>query len=540
MIDKPQDAESPTRQGRVLTRGLEAAARRVTRGLDVALHRAYGWRWNPLHQSGALAAWLLVVLAVTGTYLLLFYRVGAPAESVRRIADDAWVGAWVRTLHRYATAAFVVSAALHALRLLAQARSWGPRARAWVTGVFLFGVGLACAWTGYVMAWDSFGIRLAVGGARLFDVLPVLSEPVSRIFAGDRPVPEAFFFINLFIHITLPLAMGAGLWLHVSKVARPVLSPPRALRWRVTAVLTAVAVLVPAPLGPAAEPLRLPESTPLDLFTAWWLPLAERSSPWTVWGAALAVTALALFVPRLMRRPRTESWAPSVVDPRLCTGCDQCTQDCPWEAITMVPRDDDRPTLVALVDPARCVSCGICAGSCAPMGIGPPLRTGRDQLAGVRASLVPELADRTDREAQVAVVCCGQVSDDARRRFAAAGGRIHPVPCVGNLHSSVVELLLRQGAAGVMIAGCPPRDCIGREGPKWLEERLYNDREAELQPRVDRRRVRTLTVAAGLEGEAMEAFGEFRSDVLAMEAPDVEGNLDVGAECEPEPTEVVP
>jgi coenzyme F420-reducing hydrogenase delta subunit len=174
------------------------------------------------------------------------------------------------------------------------------------------------------------------------------------------------------------------------------------------------------------------------------------------------------------------------------------------------------------------------------MGVGPPLHTGRDQLAEVRASLGLELAAGTEREPQVVVVCCGQISDDARRRFAAADGRIHLVPCVGNLHSSVVELLLRQGAAGVMIAGCPPRDCVGREGPKWLEERLYNDREAELQPRVDRRRVRTLTVAAGLEGKALEAFGEFRREVLAMEAPDPEGNHDLGAECEPEPSEVLP
>jgi hypothetical protein len=50
----------------------------------------------------------------------------------------------------------------------------------------------------------------------------------------------------------------------------------------------------------------------------------------------------------------------------------------------MVPRSDGAPGLVALVDPALCVSCGICAGSCAPMGVGPPGRTGRDQLAGVR------------------------------------------------------------------------------------------------------------------------------------------------------------
>ena len=54
----------------------------------------------------------------------------------------------------------------------------------------------------------------------------------------------------------------------------------------------------------------------------------------------------------------------------------------------MIPREG-QPSglseLVARVDPTLCVSCGICAGSCAPMGVGPPGRTGRDQMTDVRA-----------------------------------------------------------------------------------------------------------------------------------------------------------
>lgn len=518
---------------------VEGAARAIVRAFDAVMHRAYGWRANPLHQSGALASWLLLVLTVTGTYLLLFYRVGAPAASVQRIAADPWLGAWMRTLHRYATDVFLVAAALHALRLAGQAREWGPRTRAWVSGVFLLGVGLACAWTGFVMAWDTFGLRLAIEGARLFDVLPVLSEPVGRIFAGDRPVPEAFFFVNLFIHIALPLAMGVGLWLHVSKLARPVLVPPSALRWTVTGVLLAAAVLLPAPLGPAADPLVLASGTPLDLLTSWWLPLTERASPWTVWSLALVGTGLALLVPRFSRRARAGSWTPSVVDPRLCTGCDQCTQDCPWEAITMVARDDDRPTLVALVDPSLCVSCGICAGSCAPMGVGPPGRTGRDQLAVVRDDLLPALGPAAT-DGRIVVVCCAQASASVRRALSSAGARLHEVPCVGALHSSVVELLVRQGAAGVMVAGCPPRDCAGREGPKWVEQRFYHDREAELQARVDRHRVRVATVAVGLERDALAEFEAFRRDVRMLAAVEPENDIDLRDLCAPVVDEIAP
>ncbi|MBA3854382.1 MAG: hypothetical protein C0503_08205 [Gemmatimonas sp.] len=510
----------------------ERLTRRTLRALDALMHRVADWRLNPLHQSGTIAAYLLAVLTVTGLYLILFYRVGAPAASVQRIADDPWLGSWMRSVHRYATDLFLVAAVIHGARVFGQARSWGPRARAWISGVALVGVGLACAWTGFVMAWDSFGQRVALAGARLFDVLPVLSEPVTRIFAGDRPVPSAFFFLNLFVHIGLPLMMGVGLWLHVSKVARPVLAPPRPLRWGMVVGLIVLAIVLPAPLGPAADPLRLPATTPFNLSTSWWIPLADGRSPLLVWSVVSLVVAVAVAVPFVTRRPREGSFTPSVVDPRLCTGCDQCTQDCPWGAITMVPRDDDRPTLVALVDPALCVSCGICAASCAPMGVGPDGRTGRHQLVHIRSRVLPGL--RTgDAAARVVAVLCGQTDVALRAQLGAEGAVIHEVPCIGTLHTSVIELLLRQGASGVFVAGCPPRDCAAREGPKWTELRVYHDREAELQARVDRRRVLLTTAPAGLAGATVAEFVAFRDAVVALDQPTVEDDIDLRLLCEP-------
>lgn len=197
----------------------------------------------------------------------------------------------------------------------------------------------------------------------------------------------------------------------------------------------------------------------------------------------------------------------------------------------MGPRTDDRPTLVATVDPARCVSCGICAGSCAPMGVGPAGRTGRDQLADL-VSALPRLAP-TPADFPVAVLHCAQADPASLRRLAEAPVRFHAVPCVGALHSSVIEILLRQGAAGVVVAGCPPRDCASREGPKWLDARLFHDREAELQPRVDRRRVRVVTLAAGLAAHSLEEVSRFCEEVRRLGAPALEGHVSAEAVCEP-------
>ena len=85
-------------------RTLPSAAWRPLSILDRALNRLYGWRFNPLYQSGALAVVLLVVVALTGLYLLVFYRIGAPFESVERITAQAWTGRWIVLNHTSRTA----------------------------------------------------------------------------------------------------------------------------------------------------------------------------------------------------------------------------------------------------------------------------------------------------------------------------------------------------------------------------------------------------------------------------------------------------
>lgn len=512
------------------SRPLERLALRPLALADAAADRLLGWRGNPLYQSGAIVVALLAIVLVTGLWLILFYRVGAPWDSVARIAADPWVGRWVRGVHRYASDAAVVFTVVHLVRMWAQGRSWGPRFLAWFTGVLMTGALLLCGWTGYVMAWDAFGQLVAQEGARMLDSLPFLSEPLGRAFTGEQPLTGAFFFINLFAHIAIPLGLGLLLWLHVSRVARPVLLPPRKLLWSLTGLLVLLAVAVPAPLAPEASPFRLPAEVPLDLFFAFWIPLVRPLSG----GAALAlfgVGGLALvLLPALAKRRGEAAPAKSVVDEDLCTGCRQCALDCPYDAITMLQRaPGGRSAEVARVDPDLCVSCGICAASCAPMGVGPAGRTGRDQLARLRAFL-PEARVH---EGRTVVVACDRGLQGWRRQVEAEGAVVHPVDCAGNLHTSVIELLVRNGAAGVLVLACPPRDCWNREGPRWLSERVYQGREAELQERVDRRRVRIAHAGAGEGREAVAALRAFMRDTASLDAPAAEAGATVDTECDP-------
>ena len=510
-------------------RPIERALWRPLAWADAACNRLYGWRYNPLYQSGTIVVALFVVLMVTGTWLLLFYRVSEPYASVERLTANPWYGNWVRAMHRYASDAALVAIAVHMLRMFSQGRSWGPRAMAWVSGVVLLVLTLASGWTGYVMVWDVFGELLARECARMIDALPVLSEPLSRAFSGERPVLPIIFFLNLFAHVGVPLSMLAVLWLHTSRLARPAFLPPRPLLWAVIGALFLLALVRPMQMAAEANALRVPDVVPADWFYAFWIPLTRSLSG----GAAFAAMALGFgglaIIPMLMKRRGDAAPPKSFVHEEICVGCRQCSLDCPYEAIAMIPRaaGDTRSEEVARVNPDRCVSCGICAGSCAPMGVGPPGRSGRDQVANVRAFIVrPER-----REGELVVVACTNGAAAFADALSAEGAAIYPVSCAGSLHTSVIELLVRSGCAGVLVLACPPRDCWNREGPRWLDERVYHDREAELQARVDRRHVRIASANASELGAAIALLREFRASL--PESAGSEANPAIDLECVP-------
>ena len=516
-------AAGPPRAGVLLAR--------VVSPLDRLFNRIYSSRHNPLYQSGNLAVVCFLVTLVSGLYLFLFYKIADPHGSVEAIRERIWLGGWARSLHRYAADLALVATAAHVLRKLLHGHTWGPRALAWLSGVALLGVIFASGWTGLVLVWDLQGHRIAVEGARLFDLLPVLAEPISRMFAGVDPVPSSFFFMNLFLHVALPLGLAALLAVHVSRVARPALLPPRALLYGLLATLAAVAWLAPVSLSPAADLRALSARMPVDLLFAFWLPIARRVPPllhlalWLVGFGSLAALA------RLWRPPTPI--APSRVDEDHCSGCTSCYQDCPYDAIAMVRRE--RPSrqtseFVARVDPTLCVGCGICAAACAPMGVGPPRRGGRDQLVEARRFL--ELEPHGGFE--VAVLVCGNGFGRQLDRLAAPGRRIYATGCSGSLHTAVLELLLRRGVRGLFVLGCPPRDCTYREGPKWIEERVHGGRAAELHARVDRVRIQLAARSVNEMPEVLAELARFERRIrqlpaLAEERVELEPACDLAA-----------
>jgi ferredoxin len=452
------------------TRGLAAALR----SLDALFDRVYASRYNPLYRSGTLATLSLTIALVTGVYLLFVYEIGRPYESVLAIQRDALLGRWIRALHRYASDAAVVAVAVHVVRLLVQGKTWGPRTLAWITGLLLAGMLFLSGVTGFVLVWDEFGQKLAWAGARMLRLLPLFPEPPDRSFVGERPLPSQFFFMNLFLHVAVPLGMVAFLWLHTFKLARAAWFPERAVIAGAAGGLLALSVAWPAPLPRAGDLLAVPGRVATDWFYAFWLPLAERQ-PLAGLLVFTAAGALLCAVPWIVRPAARLRPPPASVDPDKCEGCRQCFLDCPFDAIDMVPgAHPEKYPLRASVRAEACVSCGLCAGSCASLAIGPDARTARDQLVAARAFVDARPAARAER---LVVACRGndEALDGAAVPF--------EVDCVGVLHPATVSFLASRFRDTVVVT-CPRQNCVHREGATLAEARLVFERAPAVPGRL--------------------------------------------------------
>jgi ferredoxin len=480
------DAWRP-RAARSLAAGLQA--------IDRVFDRTYSSVFNPLYRTGTLAALFLTIALATGVYLLLVYEVARPYDSVLSIQRDVALGRWMRALHRYASDAAVVAVALHVLRLVAQGKTWGPRTLAWITGVMLAGMMLLSAVTGFVLVWDRFGQALAVAGAKMLRVLPLFPDPPDRAFVGDAPMPSQFFFMNLFLHVAIPLGMVGFLWLHTARLARAAWFPERRVTVGTVIGLVALAVAWPAPLAGPADLLALPGRVPADWFYAFWLPLAGA---WPATGLAVGtvLTALLLAVPWMLRPTRSNVPSPSFADPDLCEGCEQCRNDCPYDAIEMVTgKHPELHPLRAEVQADRCTSCGLCAASCTSLAIGPGGRTARHQLAAARR-LVASHADPARRTLIVACQNNGGLATRLERAFAGDGSVAwFPVDCAGTLHPGTVSYLGGH-FGGTLIVACPPQNCLHRHGADLADARILGDRRPAVPGRIAGLPVRLLHASA--------------------------------------------
>ncbi len=456
------------------------------RQLDHVLAWIDGWlsRWlpaeyNPLAQAGVAANFALVVAVVTGVLMLIWYSPSVQfAYPSLEVLAGGTLGGWVRALHRYSSDLAMLLLVVHAGRVFVAGKFGNARWLPWVSGVGMLGLVWFIGWTGYWLVWDQPAQQVAVSSMRLLDGLPIFGEPLGRLFVSDRTVPSLLFFVVFFLHMLLPLAIAVGLAVHLARVSRARLLPQRGLWVALLGAMMVVSALVPPPLDPRAEMAVVAEHLTVD---AWYLsPLALglRFQHAGLWLVLFGGTLLGAMVPWLLGRRRAPAAYQARVNPARCHACTQCMQDCPFDAIRMVPRADPRHFATeAFVDPARCVGCGVCAGSCDSEGIAMTWFDTRLEEARIeRETAAATVANGSRWVAFVA----GEIRSDLAPEL--AGFQVHPVPTASWVRPKFLERLFTQGMRGALVVRDARAEAAARDGGRWVAERLTGERAPVLRP----------------------------------------------------------
>lgn len=453
-------------------------------------------QYNPLRHLGSLTIFFFWIVLVSGIWLFIFFRtsVDGAYESVEYLTHNQWyLGGVMRSLHRYASDAAVVTLVLHIVREFAFDRYRGKRWFSWVTGVPLLWMVIPLGITGYWLVWDELAHYVALASAELLDALPIFTDSMARNFLSDEALSDRFFTLMAFLHlIGLPLFLVFGIWLHVLRINGPEVNPPRILMAGSLLAMLVLSLVFPALSQGKADLASVPGALAMDWFYLLIYPLIDSWSLGWVWALLVGISVLVFVAPWL---PPQRAKKVAEINLDFCNGCERCVEDCPFGALTMEPRSDGKAfEAEAVVDPDLCISCGICVGSCptaTPFRTRGALTPGIDlpdhSMASLRAT-IQELTAGLEGERRIIVFCC-----ESANRFQSYSDEqtaIVPLVCMGQLPPSFIDYVLsRDLADGVLMAGCGSEACQYRFGADWTAQRINRLRDPRLRKRVPDQRL---------------------------------------------------
>ena len=268
---------------------VSGAAAAVRRNLRRPLPGHVNW----LHTLGAALVLLLLVQAVTGVLLMVYYKPSAAEAfaSVERIVSDLRLGWLFRSIHVWGSHLIILLVLAHLFRVFLYGGYKRPREPTWIVGAALLAVVLAFGFTGYVLPWDQVAYWGTVIATEAPASIPGAGPVVRGLLIGGGEVGDPtlgrFYVVHVFL---LPLALlglvGVHLflvrWQGFSSLRRTDEREPEeeggvpyfphhllkegAAMYVALGVLLSLALLWPAGLGEPADPL----STPAGIKPEWY------------------------------------------------------------------------------------------------------------------------------------------------------------------------------------------------------------------------------------------------------------------------------
>lgn len=247
---------------------------------------------------GGTPAYLFVVQIVTGILLAFYYQPGTKTayESIRYINEDVAFGWYIRSLHKWAATLMIASIILHQMRIYFTGAYRQPRELNWMVGMCLLLCTLVIGFTGYSLVFEQLSYWGATVAANICDTLPGIGAPIKRLLlAGDsyneQTLPR-FFILHAAV---LPAVMIGLLAIHIGilrlqgisemQFADEANDKPKHFDFFpdhfytelliglvLMILLSVLATILPAELGPKANPLVTPEVIKPE----WWFYVSFR------------------------------------------------------------------------------------------------------------------------------------------------------------------------------------------------------------------------------------------------------------------------
>ncbi len=432
--------------------------------------RIYSTALNPLYYLGAVSVAMFVIACISGVYVFLFYDVDPAGayESVERLSANP-VGAAMRSIHRYSSDLLVIFVLLHFFQTLLTGKY--RRVLSWASGIVSFLIVLIIGVTGFILVWDEKGKLIGYLTAKFFSVLPFFDATMAGAFISNNlDMIGGFFKVSLFGHIFFSIFLVIVIWIHVMRLAKPRVFPPRTL-WIYLGMALLVPVFVfPVASDPPAQEHFIPYHTTFDwyyLYGYYLMKVFSLEANWLLLVCSGVFFAMVPFIKRAVPKK------PAVIDLDNCDACNRCAEDCPYGAIDMLIHEGERK---AILNPAKCISCGICFASC---------KEGAITMEGIDMPVEPLVPQREG----LSVISCSQFAEVPMPE----GVKVHreSVPCLGDIHSQHVENLLESKSDGILVLGC--EHCYYRYGRTWLTDRLMRKRPPFVEKQMPMHRIRIMT-----------------------------------------------
>jgi quinol-cytochrome oxidoreductase complex cytochrome b subunit len=174
----------------------------VTANVFLHLHpakvRRHAVRMRFTWCMGGLTFLMFLVTAVTGIYLMFYYRPVAEYAyaDMKYLEFDMPFGMLMRNMHRWAAHAMIVFVWLHMFRVFLTGSYKPPREFNWIVGVLLLVLTLLLSFTGYLLPWDQLAIWAVTVGSNMARATPLLGyEGPFAEFVGANPIYDARAFL---------------------------------------------------------------------------------------------------------------------------------------------------------------------------------------------------------------------------------------------------------------------------------------------------------------------------------------------------------